>query len=210
MSITALIVIAVLLVHVEPQDAVPEQFAFELSCTIFTRETTEADLVERFGREHVSSEPVFAYDDPPQLGTVLFSQQPDSRLEILWHDAENKRRPWLVMVRRLASRWRTPNGIALGDELRDLERANGRPFRLRGLRGEGSTGGSVISWDGGRLEVSSSDQCQTRIILQPAYDGTEATSLMRQVSSGEEYYSGHPAFQALNPRVVDISLFFRR
>lgn len=196
--------------HPGQQALVVQQPSFELSCAIFSPNTTQADLVERFGAEHVSSGPVFGFDDGPQEGTVLFAQRPDARAEIIWWDPETKRRPALVIVRGPVSRWRALNGVGLGTNLSALERANGRPFRLAGLRIEGGGGGAVLSWAGGRLEIPPSDLCRNGVHLQPAYDGTEALHLMRQIASGPEYSSGHPAFQALNPRVVLLTLSFAR
>lgn len=192
------------------QRALVVEPSFELSCTIFTPEMTEADLVERFGAENISTASVFGFDDGPQQGTVLFAQRPDARAEIIWWDPETKRRPALLMVRGPFSRWRTPNGIVLGANLRALERANGRPFRLAGLQIDGGGGGAVLSWARGLLEMPLSNQCRHGVHLQPAYDGTEAPKLMQQVASGLEYSSGHPAFQALNPRVVLLTLAFMR
>jgi len=95
-------------------------------------------------------------------------------------------------------------------DLRSLERANGRPFRLAGLRIEGGGGGAVISWAGGWLESPQSEVCRMGVYLQPAADGTAPAGVMRQVVSGREYSSGHPAFQALNPRVVALVVLFPR
>lgn len=212
MTAAALIATAALLggqTHAGQQAPVVEP-SLELSCTIFTPEMTEADLVERFGAENVSTGSVFGFDDGPQQGTVLFAQRPDARAEIIWWDPETKRRPALVMVRGPVSRWRTPNGIVLGANLRALERANGRPFRLAGLQIEGGGGGAVLSWAGGLLDIPLSEPCRNGVHLQPAYDGTEAPKLTRQVASGPEYSSGHPAFQALNLRVVLLTLSFTR
>jgi hypothetical protein len=189
------------------QTLVVKQPSFELSCNTFPPEATEADLIARFGAEHVSSGPVFGFDDGPQQGTILFAQRPEARVEIIWSAAETKRWPALIIVRGPVSRWRTPNGVVVGADLRALERANGRPFRLSGLQMEGGGGGAVFSWAGGRLESPLSGQCRNGVYLQ-SYDGTAQRKLTRQVTSGREFSSGHPAFQALNPRVVVLTLSF--
>jgi hypothetical protein len=113
-----------------------------------------------------------------------------------------------VMVRSHGSRWRTPNGIAVGADVGALEKANGRPFRLAGLQIEGGAGGAVLSWAGGRLETPRAGACRNDVHLQPAYDGSEALGLMRQVASGREYSSSHPAIRPLNLRVVLLTLRF--
>jgi hypothetical protein len=188
---------------------VDAQPSFELSCRVFTSDTTEADLVARFGAAQVSRGAVFGFDNGPQDGTVLFAQQPEARAEIVCRDPEARRQPAMIRVREHANRWRTLAGVVVGTDLRSLERTNGRPFRLAGLQIEGGGGGIVLSWVGGRLESPQSEKCRIGVYLQPAYDGT-APDAMRQVVSGREYSSGHPAFQVLNPRVVALALLFER
>jgi hypothetical protein len=93
--------------------------------------------------------------------------------------------------------------------LRELEKMNRRPFRMSGFWGEGSSGGSVISWAGGRLEPRKANGCELYVQLQPADEGTVDQAAFRQVRSGPNFSSGHPALQRLNPRVVSLALRFR-
>jgi len=212
MTTVTTITMSVLLVAVGTmgtQRLVGEPDSLEFSCGIFRQDVAEVDLIGRFGRANVSQGPVFGFDDGPQDGTILFAEQPDARVEIIWHDPLARREPAMITVREHARRWRTRTGITVGTDLRSLERTNARPFRLAGLRIEGGGGGAVISWAGGRLEPSQSDRCRLGVYFQPADDGTAPDSI-RQVVSGREYSSGHPAFQALNPRVVALVIAFPR
>lgn len=185
-----------------------QQPALELSCARFAATMTEAELQARYGVENLVSAGVVGFDDGPQPGAVVFPNETDARLEIIWGDAIGKRWPAVVLARRSATRWRTPSGIRVGMDLRSLERANGRPFRLRGLWAEGGGGGRVLSWAGGRLEMPRTEGCAIDVYLQPAYDGSEP-EIMRQIRPGREFSSGHPAFQAVNPRVVVLTVEFR-
>ena len=182
--------------------------SLELSCGVFPPDLTEADLSKRFGADNVSRGPVFGFDDGPQDGTILFAAQADARAEIIWNRALNQ--PEMILVRERATRWQTLSGIAVGRDLRWLERANGRPFRVRGLRVEGGGGGAILSWGGGKLASSQSAACSIGVYLQPAGDGSDHPDAMRQVVSGREYSSGHPAFHALNLRVVAMAVLFPR
>lgn len=112
----------------------PQAGSFAFTCAAFPAGLSETDLIARYGRENVTSAPVFGSDDGPQDGTVLFSGTEGARL--------------------------------------------GQPAGPRG--------------------------CVVRIHFQPRYDGTEEFALVRQVRSGREYSSGHPALQKLNPRVAGI------
>ena len=182
--------------------------SLELSCVAFPAQTTEQDLGARFGPGNVVTAPVSGLDDGPSEGTVLFPDRREARLEIVWQDPQSRRSPAWIAVRDLASRWQTPNGIALGVNLRQLERANGRPFRLAGFQTEAQ--GRVTSWANGRLQSAASGGCTIDVYLQPRWDGTEKFALIRQVRAGREYSSAHPALQILNPRVVRVGLSFVR
>ena len=198
-----------LIVHVSVNgSAMPLQGAsLDLSCAMFSADTSETGLIARFGAENVTTAPVIGLDDGPSEGTVLFPSTPDARAEILWLDRESKRRPAWIVVKGEHSRWRTTKGITLGIELLTLEQTNRRPFRLAGFQTERQ--GAVISWAGGRLETPDTDGCHVAIHMQPRYDGAEDSALMRQVRAGREYSSGHRAIQALNPRVVSLTISYR-
>jgi hypothetical protein len=185
------------------QDSLP---AF--SCATFPPETSHAGLAARFGADNVTSRPVYGFDDGPTEGTVLFADDSTARVEIIWLDPESKSRARWIMVRGESSRWRTPKGMTLGTGLRTLERMNGRPFRLAGFRNEIS--GRVRSWVGGRLEPADRDSCTLTVslYLQPGDD--KPGDHLKQVARGTNYSSGHPAMQALNPRVVALVLEYPR
>ena len=182
--------------------------SLELSCVAFSADTTAADLAVRFGAANVVTGPVVGLDDGPTTGTILFPGRADTRLEIVWQDGESKRWPAWIAARDPAKRWRTPSGIVIGVDLQELQRTNGRPFRLAGFQTE--LAGRVLSWANGRLEPAASATCGMNVHLQPDWDGTEDFALVRQVRSGPEYSSAHPAMQGLNPRVVRVSLSFGR
>jgi len=203
-----LLPLAVLLVaHTTPaRTSPPQDTLFELSCAVFPPNTTQADLVARFGAQNVTNAPVSGMDDGPSEGTIIFADRPDARVEIMWWDLHVKRYPYAIYVRTAGSRWRTPNGVTVGTDLRTLERANRRPFRMAGFSTESQ--GAVRSWAGGALDHAESDSCSTVIHLQPTYEATVDDTLFRQVRSGRDYSSGHPALQTINPRVVVIRLWF--
>jgi hypothetical protein len=88
-------------------------------------------------------------------------------------------------------------------DLQDIERRNGWPFRLRGLTGPEGLG-VIRSWGQGRLRDAGDDGCRLRISLQSSGDRPIDPALYRQVSRGSDFSSGHPAMQAINPRVASL------
>jgi|SRR2546428_7339646 len=113
--------------------SVSQDEPLDFSCATFHAFLSESELIARFGRENVTSGPVFGTDDGATEGTIVFANQPDTRVEITWRDAAAKQNPSWIRVRGERSRWRTPNRLATGDDLLTIERRNGWPFRLAGF-----------------------------------------------------------------------------
>lgn len=146
--------------------------------------------------------PVTGSDDGPQNDTVIFDDTP-RRLDIVWWNPEVRSRPAWVRAREPMGRWRTVTGISVGMDLRSIERLNGWPFRLRRLAGPEGLG-VIQSWDRGLLRNADDDGCATRISLQPTDNQPIDPAPYRQVSRGSDFSSGHPAMQAINPRVASL------
>jgi hypothetical protein len=182
------------------------QSQLEFSCSTFPKNADEASLVARFGSANVKSAPVFAFDDGPQDGTVLFADQADAKVEIIWNDPKSKSSPAWIRVQGERSRWRPPVGLTLGASLLAIEQANGKPFRLLGFGTEGS--GRVVSWSGGRLTMADGATCKINLYVQPRWDGTDDSGSMSQVGSAKEFSSGHPAMQKLNPKLSVITISY--
>ena len=174
----------------------------EFSCTSFPADLAEVDLIEQYGNANVKRAPVTGSDDGPEDGTVVFDDTP-RKLEIVWWDPQTRSRLAWVRAREPNSPWQTPNGISIGMDLMGIERRNGSPFRLRGLRGPEGLG-VIRSWGQGRLRDAGDDGCRLRISLQPSADRPVDPALYRQVSRGSDFSSGHPAMQTINPRVASL------
>jgi hypothetical protein len=181
--------------------------ANELSCAAFPVDLTEQDLVARFGAENVTSGSITGGDDGPQDGTIVFAGDSTRRLEIFWNDETKRGASWIT-AEHAGGVWRTRTGVAVGEELKGIERRNGVPFRLNGFAREAS--GRIESWASGRLQMPKSPGCEEIIELGLRYDGTEDQALIRQLSGTQQYSSGHPAMQGLNPTVVSIALYYER
>jgi hypothetical protein len=175
------------------------------ACTApFGPDQTHAALVERYGASNIATDQVSSGEGFFETGTVLFPDDPARRVGIAWQDTAARRRPKWVRIEGERSVWRTPSGITLGTSLTGIERLNGRPFRLAGFSWDYA--GTVLSWAGGALEPAADAACRVIVRLQPSEDADDA--LANQVQGDGEYSSGHPAMQALDPRVYQIMLSF--
>ena len=176
--------------------------AREFSCEVFPRDIGEAGLVARYGRENVRRAGVVGWDDGPQDGAVVFPDQEDLKLEIIWADPGKT----ISSIRAIGGRWRSPDGITVGMDLKTIERRNGWPFRLAAFARQGYPG-EVLSWGNGRLKTIAENACYVRYYLLPSEGArTSGPSLpFRQ----REFSSGHPAMQELNPRVYQLLIWYR-
>jgi hypothetical protein len=174
--------------------------------TTFTPDVDEAALLARFGPSNVAGGQVDLGEGQHDDGTILFGQDPEDRVEILWSLKIDRRRPAWLRVQGESSHWRSSEGLTLGLDLKSIERINGKPFRLLGF--DWDYAGTVMSWSGGRLDQPSTKApCATRVRLAPSGPAA-AERVERQVAGEREFSSGHPAMQTLNPRVYDMWLSF--
>ena len=168
---------------------------------------TPQTLAIEFGPQNVTSEDISVGGGFFEKGTVLFPQSPDDRLQIHWRDENVQHTPRLIVVRAAMTRWKTPDGVTLGTSLQMLERLNRRPFRLRGFAWEGS--GGVRNWSGGALDRHAEAGCEITVTLGPPQNAAGeyavgAEKFLRQVLGERQFSSGHPAMQALKPRVTGL------
>lgn len=179
------------MVSVPKPTAGPRQF----ECTgPFAPNTTAINIAADFGQANVITGNIMSPDGSTAPGIILLPNDPALSLEIAWKDPAN-----MVAPRRVAftesTAW-TVNGIGIGTSLSDLERANGKPFRIQGFGG--NSGGVVADWRGGRLgNLGGGCVLGVQMALSAgASDGTQA-----RISGPKVYASNDPAIRAANPSV---------
>jgi hypothetical protein len=86
--------------------------------------------------------------------TVVFPRDPERKLRIKWKDEKARRNPEHIAV---AGRSWSVAGVAMGTSLIELERLNGRPFKLNYF--DGDYGGAITDWLGGRFQSPLSGGC---------------------------------------------------
>ncbi len=103
---------------------------------------------------------VDAAEGSKEKATVLFDDDPTKRIVVFWHDEKNRTRPSMISV-SAPSLWVGPGGIGNGMKLTDVEKLNGKPFKLAGFDWDG--GGLVRELDG-KLKPSA---CNLVIRFEP-------------------------------------------
>jgi hypothetical protein len=164
---------------------------------------SEQDLVLAYGAGQVRDTSIALGEGETAPGAILFPEDPQRRLEIVWADAGAKRAPRRVILRGERSRWMLPRGVSLGTSLRELEEKNGAAFRLAGFAWDYA--GVVMSWEGGALD--SALGAPVKLYLAPRIEDRAGPDYSR-VLGDRPFPSSHPAMQALNPRVYRIFVDF--
>lgn len=178
-------------VSVPKPTAGPRQF----ECTgPFAPNSTAINIAADFGQANVITGNIMSPDGSTAPGIILLPNDPALSLEIAWKDPANMAAPRRVAFTE-SSAW-TVNGIGIGTSLADLERANGKPFRIQGFGG--NAGGVVADWRGGRLgNLGGGCVLGAQLALSAgASDGAQA-----RVSGPKVYTSNDPAIRAANPSV---------
>ena len=98
----------------------------------FARDASEASLVEAFGAEEVVRKTIDGPEGSTLDATVVYPDDPDWRLVVLWHDEARRALPNAIIVEGELS-WVAPGGVALGASLADVQAINGAPFTLTGF-----------------------------------------------------------------------------
>jgi len=160
---------------------------------------THADIIKAFPAYAVE-EKITGAEGETFEATVLYPKDPARRLEITWADPKTKRRPIIRITGQSA--WATPNGVRLGMPLAEIERLNGRPFRLYGF--EWDYGGRVASWQGGALGKPLPGGCTLSLSL--GIDDKAPRALLDEVIGDKKYFSTNPGMRALAPAVYEITL----
>jgi hypothetical protein len=177
--------------------------------------TTRQDLVRLYGAKNVVDGDLELGEGETESGTVLFPNDPERSIEILWNDTKTKAEPSSLTIRGTRSLWKTLHDISLGTSLKQLEQFNGKPFHMSGYGWDYS--GTVMSWDEGALahdlgEFDRSGIENGRIILRMTCSTPNAEPITKdennQIQGDRNFSSGHPVLQKMNPCVGEMVWIF--
>jgi hypothetical protein len=166
--------------------------------------TTREDLVRLYGESNVVDQDADVGEGEMEPETILFPNDPERRIEILWKDPERRADPSSVAIRGKVSRWHAVHGISLGTTVSQLQRDNGRPFRWTLTNDGTDMAEELISWQGGVLEKEF--QGDGRVFLSLERSPTKGTK--PRGPSDFSLDSDSPVMRAQNPHVSEISWVF--
>ncbi|MDC7786353.1 hypothetical protein J2S22_001014 [Rhodoplanes tepidamans] len=169
-----------------------------IACSgVFAKSSTHLALATAFDAKNVDFTEVDGPEGSKLNASVLFPTEPKRRLEVLWQN-EAARSDIALIVITGQSAWTGPKGLKLGLGLAQLEKINGKPFKLSGF--DQDNGGSVVDWQGGALDALPGG-CKVGIRLVP---DAKATDAAKAQAAGKEFVSTDAAVKGVKPSVAEI------
>lgn len=179
--------------------ATPDTLACEGA---FAKDTTHARLVEAFGKSNVAFVEIDGDQGVKVKASVVYPDESKRRIDVVWRDEKLRRRPASIRV-DFRSDWHTVRGLHIGSELAEVEKINGKIFKMMGFDWE--LGGRVSNWQGGAL-AKIPGGCDLRLGFNPWADAPDAAR--DKVSGEKEFLSSDPNMRTSKPTVSEIILSY--
>ena len=172
---------------------------YVVSCSgVFGRDSSQVKLAMAFRSRNVTFTQVDAASGRKTMASVVFAKDPKRRLEVWWSKPSNRSDTHLIVING-TSEWTAPGEVRLGLTLAELQRLNGKPFKLSGFdKGNVAT---LSNWNGGTL-ASLAGGCRIGVSLRAA--STAATSAIGALPADREFSSADAALRSVNPTVSEI------
>ncbi|MDB5542620.1 MAG: hypothetical protein JWQ89_4347 [Devosia sp.] len=163
----------------------------------FAADSSEARLIETYGRENVVTGDVPGPEGSTVLATTVFPNDPTKTMEFGWWDEEKHERLAYVTVPPGDT---APGGLKKGLTVKEVEALNGGPFQLYGFFWD--YGGSA-SFEGGKLgDLPGGCVVSARFATgdYPADLNVDAISGDQQISSSE------PLLEKVDARIDTVTV----
>lgn len=172
---------------------------------VFGRDTSHTALVKTFGPENVVYKKIDAPQGSTGMATIIFERDRERRILIEWRDEEKRARPIYIGIDG-SSKWVAPLGIKIGSLIAEVEKLNGKPFRLNGF-----------GWDlGGAARFGSQDGklgnlpggCHLGLTFEPTAEGLPLGGKYRTLNGNHDLRSDLPLLREVKPAVVEIFIVY--
>ena len=153
----------------------------------------------KYGSDNVINDTSWVIGDDTLKGSIIF---PNSKKQafVYFHDANIVD----VTIKGETADWKTNSGLYLGMTLTEVQTINAKNFTLSGFNW--SHGGSVVSWEGGKL-TGDSTLSHLAVFSNVSNEHPGISDGAYKMISGEvEFDVRHPDIQKLNPKLDLISI----
>ncbi len=169
---------------------------------VFGPDSSHAKLAMAFRSRNVTFTHVNATAGGRAMASVLYAKDPKQRLEIWWSKPANRSDTHLIVING-QSDWIAPGELHLGLTLAELEKLNGKPFKLSGFDKDHVA--ALTEWDGGQLGTLAGG-CKIGINLRP--DPKTPSASLGGLSADHAFTSSDTALRAVNPTVSEILIAY--
>lgn len=114
-----------------------------------TPDSSYEQLAKAYGEDKIKDAEFYIAEGFCEAGSVLFPDEPDKTLEILWGDKENNAYPTTIQMFQETTQWHTEEGVKVGVTANKLLALNQSAFTFSGLGWD--YGGYIDSWKNGEL-----------------------------------------------------------
>jgi hypothetical protein len=175
-------------------------------------DATEESLKAQFGAENVVHMDLGGPEGTEMFGTRIFTKDPTKTFDVVWFDDKTWSKPVVINVNQVWSEdgetvtkptWKSPEGIYVGMPIEEVEKINGKPFKLYGFGWD--YGGTPTSFEGGKLEPAADATCGTSMVFT---DGGESTP-ESVLGEGEIMSNGKDTLKA-KPTVGRFTVYYVR
>jgi hypothetical protein len=179
--------------------AMPSATSHVVSCSgLFAKDSSHLKLAMTFDAKNIAFTDVDADGGAKVPASVLFPNDPKRRLELWWSNPAARSDLYLIDIHG-KSTWSGPGGMKLGLTLAQLEKLNGKPFKLKGFDKNGVA--TVSDWDGGALAALPGG-CKSGVNFTA--DPKAAPDAVSALTADQEYSSTDPAIRAVKPTVSEV------
>lgn len=163
---------------------------------VFAKDSNHRKLATAFENKNVA----YTQVDPAtgKMASVLYPKDPKRRLEVWWSNPIGRSNTHLIVING-ESAWTAPGGVSLGLTLAELEKLNGKPFKLLGFNKDGVA--ALSSWDGGALAALPGG-CELGLSLRAGANAPQ--SAVQAIPADQVYSSTDAALRAAAPTVSEI------
>jgi hypothetical protein len=173
--------------------------AHVVACSgVFGRESSHLKLAAAFHSKNVAFTQVDTGAGSKVMASVLFAKDPKRRLEVWWSNSASRSDTHLIVING-GSDWIAPGDLRLGLTLTDLEKLNGKPFKLSGF--DKTNVATLTDWSGGELAAPAGG-CKVGISLRAAL--TAPVSALSALPADRVFTSSEASLRAVNPTVSEI------
>jgi hypothetical protein len=151
--------------------------------------SSQSTLEALFGRKNVTMSKLPAAEGETIDGARIHAG-PERQLEVIWEEMAVGKR--ISMVRLIGKGWTLDNGLRLGLTVADVEKINGKPFKVSGF-----------DWDYGGWANFSEGALATGVSVR--FSPTES-DYSREIVGDRDVSSASTALRAANPLVTEIDI----